>query len=1002
MADIEIERGYDVLHNNRVRFGIRLTNKSDTAISEVQVLLDYSHSLFELEGSEIEKFAAIPPGKSRTAKFILKPLSCVHNEKIGATVIYKNSRWEKQNFEVRPKEIHYICPFLKEKQIGRSDFLKLLGSGHTVENNVNFKNLSIGQFIGFLSCTCKNRLYKVDEFPIENGKVLYLAGDSPGEKAYYLLTVTVRRIDNILQVVLKANSDKDFGIHGFLNEILDNLRHLVKSVSPAIEITTIKNEQVINITDSVLMYPNFSGKFKTEAVNIESSVVPLNDIGCFNDEGKEKDTEKKHHKEQYEKKQITNKKEETQSERTQTELFVKQEMYELHKQVKEENKDKAMRKYQKTPSLLDKNDKITLEYTESLLKDDFLPEKRDEIIENCIEAVQYKKEKEQQEKSREEERKRKEKEALERKQKEEAKQKQREDQEKVRRQKEEEAEQKQREEERKRKEKEALERKQLEEQKRKRKEKEEKARKKAEEKAIKEKEEQEILRQQQEEAEQKREEERKREALEGKKLEKPRDTQEIKKEVSVSSGKIHIKEKTANIFGLVLMVVLALVAAAYLGSYGDHAIPVPAIPVSLASFNANTTSGHAPLDVQFTTLSENATLVNWDFGDGNTSIERNPKHTYFTPGKYIVNLTASNGNITNSTLTTISVSAEPFAYILGDSVSVIDIATDKVVGIIDVPFNPEVVAATPDGSKIYMAKEGNISTGHDSDISVIDTATNTITSNVFVGSYPWGIAVTPDGTKVYLAVSNDYSNPFPNTVSVIDTATDTVVSRVNIGSQPCDVAVTPDGKKAYVTDWNNTVSVIDTSTNTITDTLNISSATDQDLFRVKISPDGKKAYLINECGDTVFVIDTATNTIIATVTAGRTLSGVVTPDGTKVYVASYEDDNVSVIDTSTNTVIATMNLGKGPYAIAVTPNGKKVYVANRYSNNVSVIDTATNRVTTTVSVGGEPCDVAIAPGGKKVYVPNYKDNTVSVIDTATDTVTTTVRVGQNPSASIIR
>ena len=631
-----------------------------------------------------------------------------------------------------------------------------------------------------------------------------------------------------------------------------------------------------------------------------------------------------------------------------------------------------LRKRYKNPSILKKEDKIILNYIESLLQDNLLSEKQNDAIQNCIEAVQHQKKKEQQEKSREKQRKREDKEALERKQKEEEE--------------------------------------------RKRKKEEEKVRKEAEEKAIKEKEEQEILYQQQEEFQKQREEteqkqrdeERKREVLEGKKLENPRDTREIKKEVSVSSGKIQVKEKAgsylkyAKIFWSVLVVVLALVAAVYVGSYGNHATPVPATPISLASFDANTTSGHAPLDVQFTTLSKNATLVNWDFGDGNTSIEKNPKHTYFTPGRYIVNLTASNGNITNSTLTTISVSAEPFAYILGDTVSVVDIATDKVVGTIDVPFNPEVVAVTPDGSKIYMAKQGNISAGHDSDISVIDTATNTITANVFVGSYPWGIAVTPDGTKVYLTISNDYSNPFPNTVSVIDTATDTVVSKVNVGSQPCDVAVTPDGKKAYVTDWNNTVSVIDTATNTITDTLNIDSAPDENLFKIKISPDGKKAYLINDCGDTVSIIDTTTNTITATVTAGRSLSGVITPDGTKVYVASYLDNNVSVIDTATNTVTATMNLGMGPFAIAVTPDGKKVYVANRYSNDVSVIDTATNKVTATVSVGEEPCDVSIAPDGKKVYVPNYNDGTFSVIDTSTDTVTTTVPLGQNPDAAIIK
>jgi len=82
--------------------------------------------------------------------------------------------------------------------------------------------------------------------------------------------------------------------------------------------------------------------------------------------------------------------------------------------------------------------------------------------------------------------------------------------------------------------------------------------------------------------------------------------------------------------------------------------PVPVIPV--ADFSANVTEGYAPLSVQFTDLSENATSVNWDFGDGNNSTEKNPIHTYSAAGNYTVNLTVSNENGTASKLATINVS----------------------------------------------------------------------------------------------------------------------------------------------------------------------------------------------------------------------------------------------------------------------------------------------------------------------------------------------------------
>ncbi|MCS7084666.1 MAG: gliding motility-associated C-terminal domain-containing protein [Bacteroidia bacterium] len=55
--------------------------------------------------------------------------------------------------------------------------------------------------------------------------------------------------------------------------------------------------------------------------------------------------------------------------------------------------------------------------------------------------------------------------------------------------------------------------------------------------------------------------------------------------------------------------------------------------------------------VQFRDLSQFADSVHWDFGDGVTSTERNPRHTYLTPGRYTVTFTARSPNGCADTLT---------------------------------------------------------------------------------------------------------------------------------------------------------------------------------------------------------------------------------------------------------------------------------------------------------------------------------------------------------------
>ena len=74
--------------------------------------------------------------------------------------------------------------------------------------------------------------------------------------------------------------------------------------------------------------------------------------------------------------------------------------------------------------------------------------------------------------------------------------------------------------------------------------------------------------------------------------------------------------------------------------------PPPQNLPPVANFTANITSGLVPLPVQFTDTSDCFQCLEWywEFGDGNTSTERNPLFTYGIPGIYPVNLRVTNAS----------------------------------------------------------------------------------------------------------------------------------------------------------------------------------------------------------------------------------------------------------------------------------------------------------------------------------------------------------------------
>ncbi len=80
-----------------------------------------------------------------------------------------------------------------------------------------------------------------------------------------------------------------------------------------------------------------------------------------------------------------------------------------------------------------------------------------------------------------------------------------------------------------------------------------------------------------------------------------------------------------------------------------------------AFFNTDTTSGCAPLTVNFTQYSIGATNWHWDLGDGNVSTAQNVTHTYVDAGAYTATLFADNGCSFDTVSVVITVNPTPVA-----------------------------------------------------------------------------------------------------------------------------------------------------------------------------------------------------------------------------------------------------------------------------------------------------------------------------------------------------
>jgi YVTN family beta-propeller protein len=263
------------------------------------------------------------------------------------------------------------------------------------------------------------------------------------------------------------------------------------------------------------------------------------------------------------------------------------------------------------------------------------------------------------------------------------------------------------------------------------------------------------------------------------------------------------------------------------------------------------------------------------------------------------------------------------------SVTVIDTATGIATAVIQLPEYsfPDGIAVSPDGQTIYVTDSGTSIPAEAGDtVSVIDAATDAVTGSITVGNAPAGAAFSPDGTTAYVANSDD------NTVSVIDVATETAINTINVGTDPGSVAVSPDGSTVYV-GTRQGISVIDTASDTVTASISQSEAIP---FDVVLSPDGQTLYA--GAGE-LLVISTKTDTVSATNSSVCVANLAIALDGKTVYGSCASE--VSELS-STGALTATItdpSFGQLE-GLAVSPSSGGIYLTDEINDSVHVLTPA--------------------------------------------------------------
>lgn len=250
-----------------------------------------------------------------------------------------------------------------------------------------------------------------------------------------------------------------------------------------------------------------------------------------------------------------------------------------------------------------------------------------------------------------------------------------------------------------------------------------------------------------------------------------------------------------------------------------------------------------------------------------------------------------------------------------DGIMVIDLATSKIVRTLRGISDPEQIAISPDGSRLYVASE-------DSGRLITMGVDGNILQSLQVGGQPEGIGVSPDGLMVLATSEED------NTVVVLTkpTAASTSLSvsrRVGVGERPRNATFLGNARAVVPGEFDSSLSVVDLATGTRK--VVMLSKSDRPMGVVRL--DGHTILASTGRGGRVVRVDVDADpakTVTGAIAVGTRPWGLaLSPDHARAFTANGPSDDVGIIDPRPMTLIGRVKVGTGPWGVIAVANAPK-------------------------------------------------------------------------------
>ncbi|MCU1385379.1 MAG: hypothetical protein JWL71_4076 [Acidobacteria bacterium] len=296
-------------------------------------------------------------------------------------------------------------------------------------------------------------------------------------------------------------------------------------------------------------------------------------------------------------------------------------------------------------------------------------------------------------------------------------------------------------------------------------------------------------------------------------------------------------------------------------------------------------------------------------------------------------------------------------------------------------------------------------------VMLIDPATNTVVGEIKGIEVNHGATVAPDGSRFYI------TNEAESTLDVADARTLTVSKHIPLTNHPNNVAISKDGRRVYVAiaGGAGAVDVIDTATLTRVKSIR----TEGGIHNTYVTPDGKFVVAGSIPGKKINVIDQKTEEIVWTMPTDdgvRPMAFDTNPDGStrRIFVELSNFNGFLTVDFATHKVMETIPVPEAPagekvteglqgspaHGLAITPDGKELAVLSKMNTRVYFYSLPDLKLSGNVKVGHHPDWLTFTPDGTRLYVANAGSNSVSVVDVATRKELLQIPVGQVPKRNM--